>query len=74
VNYVPVREYLEDAVEQVEWLKANPAAEKCIRDGGAEFARRILTRETFACYIWRLLTAFKRLQPWESRTEGFSAL
>jgi len=58
-------------VEQVEWLKANPAAEKCIRDGGAEFARRILNKHAWVCYIWRLLSAFKRLQPWPSRTEGF---
>lgn len=61
-------------MDQVKWLKANPAAEKCIRDGGAAFAKRVLNKHTIACYLWRMLTTFKRLQPWTSRTEGFTPI
>lgn len=76
VNYVPIREHLEDMADQVQWLKANPHAEKCIREGGAQLAKRVMNRQTWVCYMWRLLSAFKRLQPWPSRTDldGFSRI
>jgi hypothetical protein len=74
VNYVPVREHLDDLAEQVDWLIANPAAAKCIQQGQEAFANRILMREVWAGYIWRLLSTFKKFQPFESRTDGFHAI
>jgi hypothetical protein len=73
VHYVPVREFLEDAEEQAQWAvkDAPPAALQCLRDNLARLARAHVNKDAIACYWWRLLTAWKRQQPEESRTEGF---
>ena len=72
VHYVPVHEFLEDVVEQVEWIKANPAAAMCIANNAKIFAKQHLTKENVACYWWRLLSAWARQQTQGSRTEGFT--
>jgi protein glucosyltransferase len=73
VHYVPVREYLEDAVEQAAWLlqRAPAAASSCLAANAKAFARQHIRREAVACYWWRLLSAWAKQQPQGSRTEGF---
>ena len=76
VHYVPVREYLEDAVEQAEWLlhEAPPTVAQCLRDNLAAFAKQHVTRDAALCYWWRLLTTWAAQTPEGSRTEGFEPI
>ena len=76
VEYWPVREFLEDAVEQMQAALRFPEAAQCMGEQAKRHAKRHLTREAVACYVWRLLTAWAALQPEKSRgvNEGFSAL
>jgi len=76
VHYVPVREYLEDLVEQSTWLvkEAPPAVHTCLANNLKAFAKKHVRREAVACYWWRLLTAWAEKQKEKSRTEGFQAL
>jgi len=74
VHYVPVREYLEDLPEQARWLlhEAPPGTGECLARNAAAFARQHLHARAVACYWWRLLSTWARLQPQPSRTDGFA--
>jgi hypothetical protein len=74
VHYIPVREHLEDLVEQVEWARAHPNASRCIARNANALARAHLNEATQACYWWRLLTAWARLQPAPPRSAGFNPI
>jgi hypothetical protein len=43
-NYIPIKRDLSDLVEQIEWLRANPARELEIAREGQQFAQTWLTR------------------------------
>jgi hypothetical protein len=72
VHYVPVRENLDDLVEQVQWAQLNPKSAECIARNAKRFAEKHIRKETIACVWWRLLTELARKQPGGSRTEGLS--
>ena len=74
VHYVPVREFMEDAAEQAEWVTrgASPGALKCLRDNLEAFANQHINKWSIAAYWWRVLTAYKRQQSEDARTAGFS--
>lgn len=71
VHYIPVREWMEDLVDQVEWAKSHPKQSKCIAENGLHFAEQHLNAQSHVCSWWRLLTTWARQQTEGSRTDGF---
>ncbi|KAL0483480.1 hypothetical protein AKO1_014743 [Acrasis kona] len=58
VHYIPVKEHLQDLVEQVRWANNNPDKVNEIAHNAKEFAKNHLNRKSVSCYIWRLLTRY----------------
>lgn len=74
IHYVPVRENLDDLIEQIEWAKRNPKSAECIARNAKRFAEKHIRKEMTACVWWRLFSELARKQPQGSRTEGLSPL
>ena len=76
VHYVPVREQLQDLVQQAQWVvqQAPEGTAQCLADNLGRLAAQHIRREAIACYWWRLLSAWARLQRGGGRTEGFFPL
>ena len=70
-HFVPARERLGNLPERARWLVGHPTAAQCLADNLAAAARRYVSVEGVACYVWRLLTAYARIQNGGSRREGF---
>jgi hypothetical protein len=70
-HFVPARERLGNLPERARWLIDHPRAAQCLADNLAAAAKRYVSVEGVACYVWRLLTAYARIQTNGSRLEGF---
>lgn len=71
VHYVPVREQLEDLVEQVQWVKDHPKAGACIAANAQRMAKKHLNKYAVACVWWRILSTLAKMQPQKSRAADF---
>ena len=71
-DFAPARERLGNLPERARWLAAHPRAAQCLADNLAAAAKRYVNADGVACYVWRLLSAYARVQSGGSRLQGFS--